>query len=584
MSLPTETPIDQVELVQDQIDVLNLKPKLEEQPASDSDDITVVDGNGCHSDCETDTESVPQCKARRNTIESEVSNTGAQKGLLDTQLEYLAAQHDKQSDNMWNDSWEISDTFFRDHGSGVSPPERWIAVQEYLEAQVGKETNCGNYLKKFLEKVPVIEAEASRLRNGVPCRLDLKHFNRGSYNIVFKILFDDEVKWAMRILVPEISLKPKERAEHQDTQLKALYSQLGSMKYVKQNTTIPCPEIYGHDFSETNVAAAPYMFMELVEGMSIKKWLDENVLTKEIATEFYKNLADLMWEFYRTRFDQIGSLQFDELGNVSVSPFFDARTRSTFGPFTSAHDFLTHRQQKLWEYRVLAEHRNTQVIPPGIKRWDDLQRDVKQIFIAWLYREAAKYAQAEYTAGYNDVLAERVHMPDFVLFHADLSINNILVDEDLNILAVIDWDWTASLPKAAFDPLPFDIGYDADGQFPGPSNGPKPHEVFDHKELFYPFWKALEQKRDPEGYLGRSLVPARLGESSIATILNWYAWTYCIDRTNVAMLNKLSKYEGHDSCWGCLIERFRSDWTLARKSNPTWLDNLLTSIGIRRRR
>lgn len=584
MSPPNETPLEHIENVQNKIDVLQLKSVSEERSTSDSDDATVVDGKGCHSDCSTDTETVLPCKGRRNTIDSEISNTGAQKGLLDTQLEYLADRHDKEVDNMWNDSWELSDTFFRDHGSGVNPPERWISVQEYLDAHVGKQTNCVCYLKNFVDKVPSIEAEASRLRDGVPCHLDLKHFNRGSYNVVFKVLFDDDIKWAMRILVPEISLNPKERAEHHDTQLKALHSQLGSMRYVKRHTTIPCPEIYGHDFSETNVAGAPYVFMELVEGMSVKKWLEENVLTKEIATGFYKNLADLMWEFYRTRFEQIGSLQYDELGNVTVGPFFDARTRSTFGPFNSAHEFLTHRQQKLWEYRVLAQHRNTQVIPQGIKRWDDLSREVKQIFIAWIYREAAKYAQAEYASVYDDVLAERCHMPDFILFHADLSINNILVDEDLNILAVIDWDWTASLPKSSFDPLPFDVGYDSDGQFPGPSPGSKPHEVFDHKELFYPFWKALEQKRDPEEHLGRSLIPARMGESSIATILNWYAWTYCIDRTNVAMLNKLSKYEGHDSCWGCLIERFRTDWTVARRSNPTWLDNLLTSIGIKRRR
>lgn len=184
--------------------------------------------------------------------------------------------------------------------------------------------------ERFQDHVPNIEAEASRLRKGMSCCLDMKQFNKRAFNIVLRIFFSDYQFWVCQILVPEVLVfTDKERAAQQDIQIKALPLQLGPMRYVSEHTKISIPEIYGYEFSNSSVAGAPYMFMELVQGMSIKKWLEENRLTKDKATEFYRNLADLMWEFYTTRFDKIGELHLDDEGNVTVGGFFDSRTRST---------------------------------------------------------------------------------------------------------------------------------------------------------------------------------------------------------------------------------------------------------------
>lgn len=78
------------------------------------------------------------------------------------------------------------------------------------------------------------------------------------------------------------------------------------------------------------------------------------------------------------------------------------------------------------------------------------------------------------------------------------------------------------------------MGHETPAQFPG-GNGPPDHKIFDHKELYYRIREKLEKERDPEGRLGRSLVRARFGEDHISTILNRYAWTYCIERTNKAI-------------------------------------------------
>jgi hypothetical protein len=152
------------------------------------------------------------------------------------------------------------------------------------------------------------------------------------------------------------------------------------------------------------------------------------------------------------------------------------------------------------------------------------------------------------------------------------SINNLLVDEDLKVIAVIDWDWTASLPKCSFDPLPFDMGYETPQQFPGSVRN---HEIFDHKEVFYNIWKTLEIQNDPQQRLGASLIPARLGSNSIATILNRYAWTYCIERTCMEIFEKLKEYEEDSCCWRCLIGDFRQDWIDTKRTWPNWLEQII---------
>jgi aminoglycoside phosphotransferase (APT) family kinase protein len=462
-----------------------------------------------------------------------------------------------------------------------------MSVDDFLneEKACGKPTNCGLYLTTLLDKVADIETEASRLRNGMPCHMDLKHFNKGGFNIVFKIIFEDDQIWVCRIQFPDVlHSNDKDRASQEESQLKALYSQLGSMRYVKRHTKIPVPEIYGYDFLNDNVAGAPYMFMELVQGMSVKKWVEENTLTKEKATEFYTQLAEIMWEFYQIRFDKIGELEFDDEGHASVGGFYDSRTSSAYGPFSSAHEFFIQRQQKLWEFRVLGECRNVPVIEPGYTQWDEIPQEARKLFIAWIYRRISAYAETEHQTALSTAFpAETVytsHLPEFVLFHADLSINNVLVDDDFRITAIIDWDWTASLPKASFDPLPFDMGYETSAQFPG---NVRDHEMFDHKALYYSIWKKLEEEEDPEGRLGASLIPARVGEDSIATTLNRAAWSYNIERMSGAMLEKLCLYEGREVGWEELIENFRSDWIETRRSLPSWLQSLINRFWRRRR-
>src|ERR1700733_11751557 len=104
---------------------------------SDSDGVTFIDGDepSFGSGSETETEDrIPRVsrKHRRKSIASECSNTGAQKGLTFGDLDYL---RDANEEEDWSAYFNMSETFLRNHHASVVPPERWISIQEFLDAE-----------------------------------------------------------------------------------------------------------------------------------------------------------------------------------------------------------------------------------------------------------------------------------------------------------------------------------------------------------------------------------------------------------------------------------------------------------------
>lgn len=52
--------------------------------------------------------------------------------------------------------------------------------------------------------------------------------------------------------------------------------------------------------------------------------------------------------------------------------------------------------------------------------------------------------------------------PSFILAHPDLRCGNILIDDDFHILAIIDWEFSGTIPLQLFTPPPWIMGDDPD--------------------------------------------------------------------------------------------------------------------------
>lgn len=109
-----------------------------------------------------------------------------------------------------------------------------------------------------------------------------------------------------------------------------LQSHVRTLKYVREHTTIPVPEVYHFDTTSRNEISAPYIAMSYIEGGRIADlWFDGNGPTplEKRRRRILEHLAQLMAQLHVHRFDKIGSL----VPNHPFAPDDDLRLGPCFG-------------------------------------------------------------------------------------------------------------------------------------------------------------------------------------------------------------------------------------------------------------
>ena len=75
---------------------------------------------------------------------------------------------------------------------------------------------------------------------GERCDVDKTKYAFGGVNIVFELVFNPATVWIARIRMPD-NCYPEQGVDY------VLESEVTTMRYLHQNTTIPLPSIYRHD-------------------------------------------------------------------------------------------------------------------------------------------------------------------------------------------------------------------------------------------------------------------------------------------------------------------------------------------------
>ena len=94
--------------------------------------------------------------------------------------------------------------------------------------------------------------------------------------MIRQIVFEDDVRWIIRIPMPLpiINKGQSLRIESKDEywareRREAMEIEFYIMKYVREHSAIPVPEVFAFDSTVSNPIGAPYMFMECVMGNAI---------------------------------------------------------------------------------------------------------------------------------------------------------------------------------------------------------------------------------------------------------------------------------------------------------------------------
>lgn len=244
-----------------------------------------------------------------------------------------------------------------------------------------------------------------------------KIYQRGALNVIFEILFLDGVSWVARISLPQATCYP-ESTRPPDAFLRERKfiskSEVDTQKYVRENTSIPVPEIFHADLSyDGGGVGAPYILMEGIQGKKLRAEFAK--LPLDVQEKVYRQVARVVIELSNLTFPRIGLLRANKENVVEPSEWYDG-----FGlrhpPCRSSASYYK-RIYGLYRARTLSS----------------TDRDEKAL--AWMWDRCSVHIRG--TLG--------PHGP-FPLCHGDLWSGNFLWDDELNLVAVIDWTNTMAMP------------------------------------------------------------------------------------------------------------------------------------------
>ena len=325
----------------------------------------------------------------------------------------------------------------------------------------------------------------------VRCRL-LSHTTCGSFNAVFNILFADGTLWVLKI-------PANGHRQCWDVPAReALTSEAFTMRLIRHETTIPVPEIFVFDASLENELGCPFILMEFIHGKPLHEvWFAQGVsqaLREQIRIRTLQGIAEAMTQLNSLTFNQGGSILFDAKGRVigiGSSNIVDLETQ--YGNMRSSN----------YDYTVAFSQ-----LGPFI--------DPETYLLSLLDAHEGKSERCEIEKGAYKLLRLFIKWsamdttPEdkpFVLAHADLDKQNILVRNDGSLAGIIDWDWIAAVPRCIgcqslpkflaqdYDPA----GYAYDVEAGGPIEGyfaDSPAELACYRAIYAQFMESYLSKED----------------------------------------------------------------------------------------
>ncbi|KAM3515909.1 hypothetical protein MY11210_000449 [Beauveria gryllotalpidicola] len=290
-----------------------------------------------------------------------------------------------------------------------------------------------------------------KYRPGVP--MELHRPIRGGYNIAFRLQFEDGSSALMRIPRKGIVKFPEEKVSYE----------VATMRYVAANTTIPVPRIYHHGTGAENpTGLGPFIIMDYIDHERTisdalndpllphdePHTLNDNISESELKF-LYGQMANILLQLSTLSFPQIGSLVQGRHGLTSASGRPLIQNMNSLVEFASVPpEFLPsqpYTTSKQW-YSAMAD---MHMLQAALQRNDAVldDDDARDKFVSRrLFQRLVKGGQFETGGGY-ELDAE------FRLYSEDLRPSNVLIDENLRVVGVIDWEFAYAAPaQFSFDP------------------------------------------------------------------------------------------------------------------------------------
>ena len=256
----------------------------------------------------------------------------------------------------------------------------------------------------------------------------------GSYNLAFRVLFDDGVEWILKV--------PANGSHDRFDQLASdsMTSEVFTMKMIKRSTSIPVPDVHSFDASSKNEIGCPYILMDFLKGRPLYEgWSNPNVSKvkrEQFRARALQTIAAAMVQLNVFTLNRGGALRFDAAGqpvDVTGAKMMDAKA------FADCDSEKSHPGHDIWCENVSTSDPSSYFLfmldRRGYKKEDSaFSRGVHEstrLFTKWAFELSDNADRSE---------------GQFVLAHPDFDLQNILVHDDGTLSGILDWDGAAAVP------------------------------------------------------------------------------------------------------------------------------------------
>ncbi|KAF5027023.1 hypothetical protein F66182_899 [Fusarium sp. NRRL 66182] len=337
----------------------------------------------------------------------------------------------------------LEDQFKEEKPSGIDEAEekdilhllRWI-FQPSREGLVWEESPFGD--KPRWKTEPRIEAIRAvclgvlKLASEKDCIVEF--FAAGSFNRLYLVEAPSRKRLLMRISLP---VDPRNK----------ILGEVATVRWLRRFTSIPVPEIIAFDASSDNEIGFEWILMPFIAGTSAYSlWRKTPMIAKERLVKQVANFQAQILEASETKSPlrgigtltcgsgEVGNLEEDltpEPGQIVSRHFFMGKHFDydvPRGPFPSSRE---------WMDAFLAIIIQEQEEELGMTQDDQDKEDIKH------HISIAKRLQKLLLS----IFPPTEELPECTtLWHEDLSLNNILVDGDGTIAAILDWEFVSAMP------------------------------------------------------------------------------------------------------------------------------------------
>ena len=303
---------------------------------------------------------------------------------------------------------------------------------------------------KWLDLSGLVACVTTRLSKSSCTSISL--LGRGSYNTVYKLTFSDSSSYAVSI--------PND--DEEDFVPAAKHSEIATISFIRNSglyPEIPVPQVYSWDLTFTNLAGAPYVVMDYINGIQLNEMEQGNGALRGLDAmspieqlSVVNGLAKLQASLSKpVPFDQIGSLTWDNDGSVVVGEFVTITGVLLGGPYKSV--------SQLW--RTLLERQ----VQHALEEWHSLETEQLSRSLSEPRATPQQFSQLlQLLSALIPYFIPPSLYSVLVLHHPDISLCNILFDPEdhSRMIGILDWGGAQILPLMLTAQFPDDLNSEGD--------------------------------------------------------------------------------------------------------------------------